>query len=485
MASVKKNFFYSSILTSANYIFPLILFPYVSRVLGVENVGIVNFVDSVINYFILFSMMGVGIIGIREIAIAKSDKKKLSRAFSGLFFINMITTCIALVILLVSSYCIPQLRFHWNLMLVGAFKLVSNFMLIDWFYKGLEEFKFVTIRTVLIKLLFIISVFIFVKESSDYGIYYFLTVLMISANAVVNLAYSRQWTSLSLSSCKISSYAKPFFVLGVYTLLTNIYLTFNITYLGFVAGETEVGYYVTASKIHRILISLFTAFTGVMLPRISTLLTEKKNEKIKELLTKSNQVLFLFSIPLMSYLLIYAPHFVYFFAGSGYEGAVNPLRIIVPLILIIGYEQILVVEILTPLEMDRAQLVNSALGAFVAIILNILLVPILKCSGSAIVWLASELSVLLSAQYFVYKSISFGFPWKLLFNNIIINLPLFFILYLLYNIIDNISISLVISSLAFIAYFSISQYIFQKDLICNLFKAKKFYNVSRNSCTEY
>ena len=130
MPSIRKNFFYSGILTTANYLFPLLTFPYVSRVLGVTNIGIVNFVDSFINYFILVSMMGINVVGIREIAKNKWNKDKLNQTFSGLFFLNTITTAIALVVLIIVTLSIDKLLGYWHLMLIGALKLIMNFLLI-------------------------------------------------------------------------------------------------------------------------------------------------------------------------------------------------------------------------------------------------------------------------------------------------------------------------------------------------------------------
>ena len=139
---IKRNFFFSSILTTANYIFPLIIFPYISRVLGVNNIGICNFVDSIINYFILFSMMGLSITGIREIAKVKKDKSILQQTFSSLFVLNLISTSIALILLIIGIYTIPQLKEHQNLMWIGAVKLVFSLFLIEWFFKGIENFKY-------------------------------------------------------------------------------------------------------------------------------------------------------------------------------------------------------------------------------------------------------------------------------------------------------------------------------------------------------
>ena len=126
MANLKKNFFFSALLTLANYIFPLITYPYVSRVLGVTNIGICNFVDSIINYFLVFSTMGISVLGVREIAAAREDRKERSRVFSNLLFLNAFTTLIATLVLLVSIFVVPSWAPYRKLLLVGVAKLLAN-----------------------------------------------------------------------------------------------------------------------------------------------------------------------------------------------------------------------------------------------------------------------------------------------------------------------------------------------------------------------
>ncbi len=456
MPNIKKNFFYSSILTTANYIFPLLTFPYVSRVLGVTNVGICSFVDSIIHYFILFSMMGIGCVGIREVAKYKNDRQKLDETFSSLFWLNTITTIIALVILFFATCFIDKLKIHWQMMAIGSLKLIMNYMLIEWLYKGLEEFRFITIRTIIVKVLYIIGVFLLVRQASDYHIYYLLTVMMIVVNAFVNIIYSRHYVTLLFRNIGVTLYIKSFFILGIYALLTSMYLSFNVMYLGFVSGETEVGYYSTASKLYRILIAMFTAFTGVMLPRMSSLLSEGKVDEFKKFLRKSTNILFAFSIPLVIFTIVFAPAIINIIAGKGYEGAILPMRIMMPLMLIIGYEQILIIQALMPLKKDRAILRNSIYGASVAIILNILLVPIFASVGSSIVWFASEFVVLCSGQYYVSKYIGIHFPWNSLIRNIVTNIPLMILLYFI-NFLTGRFLPIAIASVVVSVYFVIVQ----------------------------
>lgn len=465
MVTLKKNIFYSTILTTANYIFPLLTDPYVSRVLGVDKIGICNFVDSIINYFVLFSMLGVGIVGIREIAKNKNDKECLNKTFNSLFFLNTLSTTIMLVLLIIAINIVPKLNEHKELMYIGAFKLVFNYLLIEWLYKGLEDFKFITNRTVIIRCLYVISVFIFIHDVNDYKLYYLLMALMVVLNSIVNILYSRKFVKYSLSNIYIKPYIRPFIILGLYMLLTSMYTSFNVAYLGFVAGETEVGYYTTATKLYGIILSVFTAFTGVMLPRMSALIAEHNIDEFKNLLKKSVNLLFGFSIPLISFTMIFAKPIILLLSGKGYDGAITPMQIVMPLILIIGYEQILVIQTLMPLKYDKAILINSIVGACIGILLNILLVSKYKSVGSAFVWFISELSVLFTAQYFVWKKIKIKFPFKYFFKNIIDNIPLLALMLLIYLMDQNSIINMFIGCAIMLIYSIVVQYFILKNSI--------------------
>lgn len=404
MSSLKKNILYSSILTTANYIFPLLTYPYVSRVLGVANIGVCNFVDSIVNYFIIFSMLGIATVGIREISQAKGCRARLDKTFSQLFSIYLITTIIATVILIASIYLVPKLYENRELMWTGVLKLISNFLLIDWFYKGLEEFKYITNRTLVVKCAYVIAIFLFIRSPEDTNLYFLLLTLMMTVNACINLIHSRKYVSIKLSFKGLGPVFKAVGILGVYSILTSLYTTFNTVFLGFTCGDVEVGYYATSHKIFKIILALFTAVTGVMMPRLSALLGEGNYLEFKRLLKKSFYLLIIVFVPVAILIGISAPLIIRIIAGPEFSGAVLPLRIISPLIVIIGIEQIIIIQGLMPLKQDKAILINSIAGAVTGITLNILLVSQLGAVGSSIAWFASECAVLISALIFFTKT---------------------------------------------------------------------------------
>lgn len=230
--------------------------------------------------------------------------------------------------------------------------------------------------------------------------YYLLTAGIILVNATVNLLYAKRHVYFQLTLSSLKEYFKSVGVLGIYAILTSMYTTFNVAYLGFISSDVEVGYYTTSTKIHTIILMMFSAVTGVLMPRMASILSEKKYDEYKRLIRKSTTILFAFAIPTVIFIELFAPMIIRIIAGEGYEGAILPLRIIAPLILIIGIEQILITQSLMPMGKDNAVLINSILGAVVGIAANLIIVPHLVSVGSAIVWLLSEITVMCSAIYF-------------------------------------------------------------------------------------
>lgn len=479
MNSITKNVGWSSILTSVNYIFPLITYPYVSRILGVSNIGICNFVDSTVNYFCLFSMMGMSYLGIREVAKAKGDAKMLSTTFSSLLTLNLITTIFVIVVLITSIFLVPRFHEYSNLLFIGVLKVLFNSLSIEWLYRGLEDFRYVTIRSIIVRLIYVASVFIFVREENDYAIYYLLLTLTIVLNAIINLMHSRKYVrfTFKMVSCtSVANILKPFVILGIYQLLTSLYKNLNIVYLGFEGGNEQVGYYTTATKLHGIILALFTAFTSVIMPRMASLVSEGKKKEFELLFKKSIMILFAFSVPIMCLCAIFSDSIIRIISGAGYENATPSMQIVIPLVFIIGYEQILVYQILMPLKKDKSIFVNSIVGAIVGLFLNILLVPYLHSIGSALVWLISETGVLISAQFFVSKYANMMFPFKYAAKYVILYVPLCSVLIFLHQwkSLGN-DISFIVAGFVVLVYFLMIELFIQKnDLILSfLSKIKK------------
>lgn len=464
--SIKRNFIFNSLLTVSGYVFTLLTYPYISRVLGLSNVGIVNFVDGLINYFILFAMMGVGTVGIREVAINKNDRNELSKTFSGVITLNTISTLIAIAVLLTAMYTVPTLYPYRDLLYIGVCKLLFNILLVEWFFTGLEDFAYITKRTIAIKFLYVASVFLLVREASDYKIYYLLCVLTVIVNGLVNIVYCRKFISFTLKGITIRPYLSTFFSIGFYVIIGSMYTSFNVIWLGFASGTDEVGYYTTATKLHTIILALLTAFQNVMFPRVTSLLAEGKRDEYREKLHVAVDSLLAFSFPVVITSIILGPQILHMLVGDGYEGAYLPFRIIMPLILIIGYEQIVCIQILMAMKQDKKLLMNSCIGAASGLILNILIVSRLGAVGSSLVWLISEIVIMAGAQYWVSKTTEFRFPWSRLMKYALVYSPVAPVLVFISHYCNYSDIAVIgIASVVVIVYSAVTQAIILKNPI--------------------
>lgn len=461
--SLRKNFIYSSILTVSTYLFPLLVYPYVSRVLGLSNIGIVNFIDNLINYFVAVSMMGITTVGVREIAASRSDKHQLSKTFIALLSLTGCTTIAAMLVLLLAMYIIPTLIPYQELLYVGQIKLLSNLFLIEWLFTGLEDFKYITIRTIIIRCLYVASVFLFVTKATDYKLFYILTCGMVLCNAIINVIYSRRFVSYPWKSALLRPYIKPFFIMGAYALLVHVYTSLNSVWLGFVTDTDEVGYFTTATRLHSIVMALLISFTNILFPHVSNLLAEGRTTEFWQKINSAFDVLFTFAFPTAVFLLAAAPPLLHLFAGDGFEGAYLPMRIISPLVLIVGTEQILVIQILMAMHQDRIVLRNSLIGALIAIMLNILITSSMGAPGSAIVWVISELSIMVLSIVFIRKRYHFSLPYGKCLRYMMAYLPLLGLAFVYLHYINDELVFLISYALTTILYTGIYEIVVVKN----------------------
>lgn len=419
--NIRLNLIYSAILTFSTYLVPLLVFPYISRILGADCIGAIDTVDNIIDYCILISMMGMSTLGIREIAKHRGNPTELQLAFNNLFWLNTISTAIVFAILGVAACLIPNLQHRYTLLTIGSFKLLANLFWIEWYYRGLEEFGYITIRSVIVRILFIASVFIFVKEKNDFDIYYALFVGIVVLNAICNWTHKK--VSLQFQGVNLRTYLKPFIMLGLFAMISAVYTKLSIPVLSFTSGDQEAGYYSTAARMYQVIIALISSLISVLIPRMSVLLKENNFKEIQKLYKMAFQMLFFIAIPVVIYVEFLSPDIISIFAGKGFEPSILLMRGIMAQVLVIGIEQIIVLQLLIPMKQDKVVVKAGILGMITWTILTILLVPKLHGLGTALVWIASETAVMLYAFVNVKKILSYGFPWRLFVSSCLESIP--------------------------------------------------------------
>lgn len=443
--SIKKNLIYKSILTIANPILGIVTFPYISRVLGVEYLGLVNFVDNTISYFLLFASMGISTIGVRAIASSKNNQSELNSVFSNILGLNIVFTLFVLIIYNLALITIPKFNANIELFLIGNAKILFTALLIEWFYSGIENFKFITIRTLIIRLLYVVLLFIVIKRPEDYILYFILTTAIIVVNSIVNLLHSFNFVRINFNELFRCTFLKENLLIGIYSIMTSMYLTFNVMFLGLATNNIEVGYYTSAFKLYNLILSIFTAFTSVMLPRMSSLISNNDFTRFNLYIKKSLESVALLSFPIILCGALLAPEIIDLICGSGYEGAIYPMRIIMPSIIFVAISQVLAIQVLMPIKKDNILLKTSLCGAFVSIILNITLVPYFGSIGSSFVLLLSELTVTTIYILYISKKRILKIPWNRFIKSLMTSLPCAIICIVCKNLISSSYLTIIIS----------------------------------------
>lgn len=395
MTDLRKNFGYTAILMGVNYLFPLFVYPHVSRVLGVDGIGLVSFIDSLTTYFILMSMMGISILGVRETSRVSGNEHRSREVLWSLLKLQASVTIFVLFLMITATIFVAELRANWQLMTIGMSKLVLNLFIVEWYYKGEGRFRYLALRALLIKGIYVVAVWLFVRSESDIILYYMLTMAVVGAYAVSDFAHLPQGLRRYYSGVGIKRYFAPYMSLGVYTLFASVYTTLNMVWLGFACDESEVGYYATSSKVVMLTVGVFAALTDVMLPVVSRARNQGISAMYEGCVKKCSLLIFVISIGVVAIAEIWTEEIVRLLAGEGFEGAVMPLRIMIPFVIGAGQLQVFSTLVMAPEGYEREIMMSTGIAAISGVVLNALLVSSLGAVGSAWVWGVCQLIVLL------------------------------------------------------------------------------------------
>ena len=403
--TVAYNFIMNVILTTSSFIFPLITFPYVSRILLPEGTGKVSFATSVISYFVIIAQLGIPTYGIRACAKVRDNKDELNKTVQEIFYISMLTCVVAYILLGLSIIFIPKLQEERKLLLVMSMMILFSTLGAEWLYKALEMYSYITWRSIVFKLIALIAMFLFVHEKNDYVIYGAISILASSASGIMNFIYLHKIVDLKKHyTLDFHKHLKPILVFFAMSCATTIYLNIDTVMLGFMKTDADVGYYNAAVKIKNLLVSIVTSLGAVLLPRVTYYLEKGERDKFKNLATKAIHFVYFLSIPLLVFFVIFAKQGILFLSGESYYNAILPMKCMMPTLLFIGLTNIMGIQILVPLGREDKVLFSVIAGAVVDLILNAILIPRYASTGAAIGTMVAELVVFI-VQYFSEKKL--------------------------------------------------------------------------------
>ena len=397
--SLKLNVIMNMILTMSSFIFPLITFPYVSRILLPEGTGKVSFATSLISYFSMFAQLGIPTYGIRACAKVRDDREELTRTAQELLIINLVMSAISYVVLFLAIAFVPRLQSEKTLCVIVSFTIILTSIGMEWLYKALEQYTYITIRSVIFKFIALIAMFLLIHEKSDYVIYGGISIFAASASNIFNFINVHKYIDLKpVGRYDFKRHFKPIGIFFAMACATTIYTNLDTVMLGFMKTDSDVGYYNAAVKIKNILVSIVTSLGAVLLPRASYYVENGLMDEFKRITKKALSFVFLLASPLMFYFIFYAKEGIYFLSGNAYDGAILPMQIIMPTLLFIGITNILGIQMLVPMGKEKVVLYSEIAGAIVDVIINALLIPNFASAGAAIGTLVAEFVVLI-VQY--------------------------------------------------------------------------------------
>lgn len=433
MSNIKKNISYNLMYRLITLVIPLITSPYISRVLGPENVGIFSYTNSVAYYFFIFAMLGVNNYGNRAIAKNKDDKKKLSQTFWQIYYIQLILSMILSVMYLIFISLVNR-----NNILVAYIQVLYVFSAaldINWFIYGMEEFKIATIRSSIMKVLVAISFFVFVKEASDIWIY----TLIVQVGNIISLIVIWPLVKKYTYFCKpnppvIISHLKPNLILFLPYIASGLYIYMDKVMLGVMAENAEIGYYQYAENIINIPMLLTVAVGTVMLPRLSNLVKSKKNSNISDILEKSFITICWINIGMFFGLMAISEKFIPWFLGSNYIRSAELIEILSVIIVLNGMCEVIRTHYMIPNELDRQYSISIIFGAIINLLVNAMLISKYGANGAAIASVMAYTCMFVFQCISTRKNIRYIFLLKKIFPYIIIGLIMFYAVELFGNL---------------------------------------------------
>lgn len=469
--SIKLNFIMNFLLTASSILFPLITFPYVSRVLGPTGTGNVTMGTSVVSYFTMVAMLGVPTYGVRACASVRDNKVELSKIVQELLIINIIMMLIAYIAFFITIFCVPSFRIMKTLYLMSSIAIVMNVIGVNWLYQGLEQYSYITFISLVFKVVALVLMFALVHKADDYIWYALITVIGGFGSSIFNFIRLRKLILLKpFQHYDFKRHIRPMFTFFAMTVATTVYTNLDVVMLGLMKSNYDVGLYNAAVKIKLIMVSLVTSLGTVLLPRISYYYEQNQVKEFHNLISKVFSFVLLFAIPCCLYLMVFAKDTILFLSGKEFLEAVPAVIIITPTILLIGLSNITGIQVLVPTGKESLVLRSVVCGAVVDFVLNLMMIPKFGAAGAAFGTLAAELVVLIVQCVYLkalLNQIKTTIEWRCLFESLV---PALLILIGTYYLpIESVFFRLLISGCLFFLVYGFGLLVTKEEILISIF----------------
>ncbi|MFJ7747982.1 flippase [Peribacillus sp. NPDC097295] len=472
MNKLFSNYIFTVIYQLVLMITPFITTPYVSRILKPEGVGIDAYVTSIVQLFIICTLLGIPLYGSRQIA-TKQNKKEISKEFFSIYTFQLFSSIIILVLYFIFISLISDYKI---LFLIHIISFLATALDVSWYFYGTEQIKKVAIRNIFVRLLSIALVFILVKESTDLKVYILINVITLFIGQLIMwIPLVREITYVKIKIFDFKKHIRPIFMLFLPQIAVQIYILINRIILGNTSGETEVGFYNQANKIINLGLGVITSLGTIMLPRVSSEFSKGNIAAIKKYSKGTIQYVFFVTFPMIFGLIAVTPNFVGWFFGKGYESVSFLIILMSPIMLFVGMATVFGIQILVSTNQQNKYLFSVTVGAICSVLVNLILVSSLGSIATSISLLSAECIGALTQMYFTRKYFDMGFIGKEIIKYMCLGLFMYIII-ILFTLTVNLSpILLTFTQIAIgITTYGISLLIIRDTLVFKIINLIKF-----------
>ena len=390
--SIKRNAVLNIIKTISSVVFPLITFPYISRVLAVDSVGAYNFSASVVSYCMLFAGLGVSNYAIREGSQYRDDRTKMTEFISDVFSLNMISTIIVYACLFVLLIFVPKFKAYSTAILIMSTEIFFATIGVNWVCNIYEDFRYIAIRTIVFQLFSLVSIFLFVHNDQDYYRYVIISVIAASGGNLLNYYYiKKKYVDFRMVfSNRIKRHIKPIMVIFASVITITLYVNSDIIILGFLTNDHDVGLYSIAVKIYTIIKNVLVAILSVLVPRFSILFATGNKDEANVLFDKALRTITVLLFPVVVGLLMAGDDVIFLLASGKYAQGGSSLRVLSISILFSLFAYLCTHCVLLPVKKENVVLYASIVSAVTNIVFNFLLIPLLGFVAAALTTVFAE-----------------------------------------------------------------------------------------------
>lgn len=387
-------------------LFPLITTPYVSRILGVDNIGKYSFSYTFVSYFLLLAGLGISNYAIREGAALRAKPEELQKFVNEVFSINILYTIVSYLVMFLCLASINKFHVYMPIILILSVQIIFTTIGVEWIYSIFEDYLYITLRGIAFQVVSLVLLFVLVRNREDTNMYAWTTVLASVGASIWNLITVKKYCKVRLIlKLNIRKHIRPIMYIFASNVAVVIYVNSDNTILGFMTTDYNVGLYSIATKIYRAIKTMLSALVVVSIPRLSFYIGNDMKEAFSRTLSKIFNLMMTFVFPMITGVILLSEEIVLLISDSSYIEATSSVIILSIATLFCMLSYIYGQCILMPLKREKVTMYATIFSASVNVLLNFVLIPVFKQDGAAFTTVLAEGIVFVIYWIYIHKEV--------------------------------------------------------------------------------